>query len=115
MFTNNNLTPEQRAAINRANAQHSTGAKSESGRHASSQNRTTHGLARHNGPFSLLEWEDPAAFEALKAGLVAEYQPATTTNVSSTPWPSRFGSPSAHNIWVKPFLAIPHEVLLSNQ
>ena len=79
MFTNNNLTPEQRAAINRANAQHSTGAKTEAGHNASSQNRTTHGLARHNGPFAFLEWEDPSAFEDLKAGFVAEYQPATTT------------------------------------
>jgi hypothetical protein len=72
------ISPAQLAA-NRANAQHSTGPTSESGRATSSQNRTTHGLARHNGTFVLLDSEDPNGFEALKASLTAEHQPNTET------------------------------------
>ena len=64
---------------NRANAQFSTGPKTEAGRAISSQNRTTHGLARHNGPFILLFSEDPYGFVALKASLTAEHQPSTET------------------------------------
>jgi hypothetical protein len=64
---------------NRANAQHSTGAVTNAGRAASSQNHTVHGLARHNGAFRVLPSEDAVGFEALKAGLVAEYLPATPT------------------------------------
>jgi hypothetical protein len=70
---------EAQLNANRANAQHSTGAKTEAGRTASSQNRTVHGLARHNGPFRLLSSEDENGFEALKASLAAEYQPTTET------------------------------------
>ena len=64
---------------NRANAQRSCGPKTEIGRAISSQNRTTHGLARHNGTFVLLSTEDPNGFEALKASLAAEHQPTTET------------------------------------
>ena len=64
---------------NRANAQFSTGPKTETGRAISSQNRTTHGLARHNGAFILLSTEDPNGFEALKASLAVEHQPSTET------------------------------------
>jgi hypothetical protein len=63
----------------RANAQSSTGPKTEAGRATSSQNRTTHGLARHNGVFLLLSSEDPNGFEALKAALAEEHQPSTET------------------------------------
>jgi hypothetical protein len=66
-------------AANRANAQLSTGPKTETGRAISSQNRTTHGLARHNGSFVLLSTEDPNGFAALKASLAAEHQPSTET------------------------------------
>jgi len=66
-------------AANRANAQLSCGPKSEAGLAISSQNRTTHGLARHNGAFALLRSEDPNGFEALKASLAAEHQPSTET------------------------------------
>ena len=68
-----------RIAANRANAQHSSGPATDAGRAISSQNRTTHGLARHNGAFLLLATEDPAGFEALKAAFAAEHQPATET------------------------------------
>ncbi len=64
---------------NRANAQLSSGPKTVAGRAISSQNRTTHGLARHNGVFVLLSTEDPNGFEALKASLAEEHQPSTET------------------------------------
>ncbi len=75
------VTPISDAQLNanRANARHSTGPKTETGRAISSQNRTAHGLARHNGTFVLLSTEDPDGFEALKASLVAEHQPSTET------------------------------------
>jgi hypothetical protein len=66
-------------AANRANSQHSSGPKTESGRATSSQNHTSHGLARHNGAFVLLSSEDPNGFEALKAALTTEHQPSTET------------------------------------
>jgi len=72
------ISPAKLAA-NRANAQHSSGPATDAGRAISSQNRTTHGLARHNGAFLLLATEDPAGFEALKAAFAAEHQPATET------------------------------------
>ncbi len=66
-------------AANHANALKSTGPKSEAGLAISSQNRTTHGLARHNGTFRLLTTEDPEKFEQLKASLELEHQPTTET------------------------------------
>jgi hypothetical protein len=57
------ISPAQLTA-NRANSQLSTGPKTETGRAISSQNRTTHGLARHNGTFVLLSSEDPIGFES---------------------------------------------------
>ena len=75
------VTPisDAQLAANRANAQHSTGPKTDAGRAISSQNRTTHGLARHNGTFILLPSEDKNGFEALKAYLAAEHEPSTET------------------------------------
>jgi hypothetical protein len=70
---------EAQLTANRANALHSTGPKTDAGRAISSQNRTTHGLARHNGTFILLPSEDPNGFEALKASLAAEHEPTTET------------------------------------
>jgi hypothetical protein len=64
---------------NRANSQHSTGPKTAAGRAISSQNRTTHGLARHNGTFILLPSEDKNGFEALNASLIEEHSPSTET------------------------------------
>lgn len=68
-----------RLAANRANAQLSAGPTSRAGLAISSQNRTTHGLARHNGTFQILPIEDAAGFEALKQSLTKEHQPATET------------------------------------
>jgi len=71
-----NPVSSARLAANRANAQFSTGPKNST---VSSQNRTTHGLARHNGTFKLLASENPTGFEALKHSLVEEHQPKTET------------------------------------
>ena len=63
-----------RLAANRANAQRSTGPRTEAGKYASSRNATTHGLL---GQQPLLDGEDPAEFEDLKARLVDEFGPAS--------------------------------------
>ncbi len=82
-------------AANRANALKSSGPKSEAGLAISSQNRATHGLARHNGVFRLLTTEDPEKFTALKASLEAEHQPTTETesilvnNMAESTWLSQ--------------------------
>ncbi len=72
-------TSEAQRAANRANSQHSTGASSAAGRAASSQNRTVHGLARHNHLFVVLDTEDEDDFVKLKASLIEEYEPVTPT------------------------------------
>ncbi len=64
-------------AANRANSQHSTGPVTPEGRARSSQNRTTHGLARHNKNFQVLASEDQNGFEALKQSLAADYEPTS--------------------------------------
>ena len=65
-----------RAEINRANAQHSTGPRSDTGKLASSGNSLKHGLA--SGTL-LIPGEDPAAFDSLLENLLSEHQPADTT------------------------------------
>jgi hypothetical protein len=70
-------TPAQIRA-DRENSQKSSG-PSEIGKQASSQNRTSHGLARHNGFFSLLANESIFGFEKLLESLLDEYQPTTET------------------------------------
>jgi hypothetical protein len=69
-------TSPTRAEINRANALHSTGPRSQTGKLASSRNSLKHGLA--SGTL-LIPGEDPADFEALKTALLEEHQPATET------------------------------------
>ena len=71
---------EARPAANRANAQRSTGAKSQETRNISAQNHTIHGLARHDDAnFKLLTSEDPEAFASLKKSLTDEHKPVTET------------------------------------
>ena len=65
-----------RAQINRANAQHSTGPRTDTGKLASSRNSLKHGLA--SGTL-IIPGEDQAQFEALLNDLLAEHQPANTT------------------------------------
>ena len=70
---------EARLEANRQNAQHSTGPATPAGVAASSQNRTVHGLARHNGSFRLIPVEKRDKFEALQTELAEEHQPTTPT------------------------------------
>jgi hypothetical protein len=73
-FTNMS-TPAQLTA-NQANAQHSTGPKSEQGKATSCQNNFRHGLT---GMFSVLPSEDQSQYDALLEGLRQEHQPSTLT------------------------------------
>ena len=75
-FVSQNDPPTSRAAINRANAQLSTGPRSSAGKQASSRNATKHGLA--SGQL-IIPGEDPAAFGALLADLLSDHQPADST------------------------------------
>ncbi len=65
-----------RAEINRANAQKSTGPKTPEGQARSSQNSFKHGLYARE---VLMDCEDPARFDALRADLRREHQPLNTT------------------------------------
>ncbi len=65
-----------RAEINRANAQKSTGPKTPEGQARSSQNAFKHGLYARE---VLMDCEDPARFDALRADLRREHQPLNTT------------------------------------
>ncbi len=82
-------------AANRANALKSSGPRSEAGLAISSQNRTTHGLTRHNGVFRLLTTEEPEKFAALKTDLELEHHPETETesilvnNMAESTWLSQ--------------------------
>jgi hypothetical protein len=70
-------TPAQTAA-NKANAQHSTGPKSEAGISRSSMNNFRHGLA---GVFMIPAWENRREFDELYDALPAEHAPSTPTEV----------------------------------
>jgi hypothetical protein len=72
------ITPN-RLAANRENAQKSTGPTSDEGKAVSSQNRLTHGLARHNGRFAVLPTENPDEYADLLNGYLEEHQPTTPT------------------------------------
>src|SRR3954468_24719613 len=64
---------EKKRAANRANAQQSTGPRSAEGKAAASRNAVTHGLS---AAAVVLPGEDPAAFDAYAAAVVAELRPA---------------------------------------
>ncbi len=68
-------TPAQTAA-NQANAQHSSGPRTDAGKAASSQNNFRHGFT---GAFRLLASEDAAAYETMRLNFKAEHQPVTFT------------------------------------
>jgi hypothetical protein len=69
-------TPVDRTAINRANSQHSTGPRTDSGKQRSSLNALRHGLTAAS---AVLPSEDQAAYDAHRRGFFDEYQPATPT------------------------------------
>src|SRR6202049_944507 len=67
---------DHRAAINRANAQHSTGPRTDAGKQRSSLNALRHGLTAQT---AVLPSEDPAAYQRHIQQFLDEYQPATPT------------------------------------
>jgi hypothetical protein len=67
---------QTRAAINRANAQNSTGPRTEPGKQRSSLNALRHGLTAQT---VVLPSEDPANYESHRRQFLEEYQPATAT------------------------------------
>ncbi len=69
-------TEPDRAAVNRANSQHSTGPRTSAGKQRSSQNALAHGLTART---AVLPSEDPAAYQLHCAQFSNEYQPATPT------------------------------------
>ena len=73
---NQTKSKKTRAAANRANAQKSTGPKSEQGKTVSSQNAFKHGIY---SKAVIIPGEDPAKFEALRADLAAEHRPVGVT------------------------------------
>ncbi len=66
----------KRAVANRANAQKSSGPKTEQGKAAASQNSFKHGLY---SKALIIPGEDPALFEALRTDLAAEHSPVGLT------------------------------------
>jgi hypothetical protein len=78
-----------RAAVNRANARHSTGPRTKAGKQASSLNALRHGLTA-SAP--VLPTEDPAAYQCHIRQFLDEYQPGTPTDtqlvheIANTSW-----------------------------
>lgn len=68
------MTPRTR--INRANARHSTGPRTESGRQISSLNALRHGLT---GQIVVMPTEDLAAYQSHLSAYIAEYDPKGKT------------------------------------
>jgi hypothetical protein len=68
--------PIDRAAINRANSQHSTGPRTAAGKQRSSQNALSHGLT---GRTAVLTSEDQAAYENHCRQFEIEHKPANAT------------------------------------
>lgn len=66
---------EAQLAANRANAQKSTGPRTEEGKAASAMNAVTHGLLSR---FVLLPGEDPDELDDLREGMFAHFKPVGT-------------------------------------
>ena len=73
--------PSSRAAVNRANAEYSTGPRTAAGKQRSSLNATTHGLTSRS---PVLASEDLAAYQLHCRQFCEEYQPATPTETQLT-------------------------------
>jgi hypothetical protein len=71
------MVTDAQVRANQANAQHSTGPTSDTGKAASSKNHFTHGLTGHS--FTVLDFEDQDEFDSVLCGLRFEHQPATMT------------------------------------
>ena len=65
---------------NCANAQHSTGPKSDAGKLAAARNSLSHGLSSNN-KFTVLPHEDAAEYENLRAALHSDFAPDSTAEI----------------------------------
>ena len=70
------MTTSAQISANQANAQRSTGPRTDEGKAIASVNNLRHGFT---GKFRVLDWEDPGELEALFVELRAEHQPSTIT------------------------------------
>jgi len=70
------MSTQAQVCANQANAQHSTGPKTDQGKASSCLNNFRHGFT---GEFTVLPWEDQEEFDTLWAGFRAEHQPRTVT------------------------------------
>ena len=70
------MSTPNRAEINRANSQHSTGPKTEAGKQRSSQNALRHGLTAQS---VVLPTEDLRAYQSHLKSFTAEYHPRGAT------------------------------------
>ena len=73
------MSTEAQVAANRANAEHSSGPKTEEGKAASSRNHFSHGLCTYDNIFFILPFESPEAYSILRATLLSEHRPETET------------------------------------
>jgi hypothetical protein len=75
------MATEAQIAANQANAQLSSGPKTEAGKAASSKNHLSHGLTYRGGMFILLPWESAEEFDHLVIDLKSEYGPKNRTEL----------------------------------
>jgi hypothetical protein len=73
------MSTEAQVAANRANAEHSTGPKTEEGKAASSRNNLSHGLCYDGTIFFILPFESVEAYSILRVSLQQEHRPETQT------------------------------------
>jgi hypothetical protein len=73
------MSTEAQVAANRANAEQSTGPKTEEGKAASSRNHFSHGLSTYDNIFFILPSESAEAYSILRATLLSEHRPETET------------------------------------
>jgi hypothetical protein len=90
------MSTEAQINANRANAEHSSGPKSEEGKAASSRNHFSHGLCTYDTIFFILPFESPDAYSILRATLLSEHRPETETeHILVDRMPSTTGSAAA--------------------
>jgi hypothetical protein len=73
------MSTEAQVAANQANAELSTGPKTEEGKAVSSRNHTSHGLTYKGVAFFLLPWENAEEYDWLVIDLKREYLPKSAT------------------------------------